>query len=1219
MLQAIFNFEVRYHLRQWLFWLVTPLFGLLCFGAVVSDAVQIGGSIGNVHRNSPFVIMNFLAGMTTIGMFVITAFVASSVQRDFEHNIHPLFFSKPIRKADYLIGRFSGSLVVSTLVFVGCALGILIGSIMPWLDPQQIGTFRIEPYVFSFLVFVLPNVIFIGGILFALASFSRSLLTTYVGVVLLFVLFSISGMITSDLENRYIAALLDPFGGEALGIATQYWTVEEKNTALPALSDGGLLLNRLIWTGVGLAVFALSFVAFDPARVEGRKSRRRRKTQAAAGEEGPAAIAPAAPAVPAAVTAVPRAHFDYSATSHIRQFLHQARIEAGTVLRGVLFLVMLMLGVTFTIFAWTFRSQLYDTPTYPVTRLMIESFQGNFFLFMIIVLIFYTGELLWRERTFRLNEVYDALPVPSWVPLASKLTALWSVVLVFLGFGVLTTIGIQLYMGYTRIEPGLYAAGFVVNVIPFLLITVLSLFLQVAANSKFLGYLLMLLYLISTIVLGVLDFDHNLYQYGGRPGMPLSDMNGYGHFLQPFFWFTLYWSLFALVLFGLSILFRVRGTEASWKTRWKQARERFHGPVRAAIVVGLLAFVATGAYIFWNTNVLNRYIPGDEMERLQAQYEKKFRQYKDLDMPRITAVKTAVDIFPEERRMRARGQYRMKNKTGKPIPTLHLSLDPEIKVHKLAFRDHELVERDEDLGYSIYRFKQPLQPGEEMTLDFDVEATNPGFVNGGSDTSLVYNGSFFNNGQYFPSLGYEPGRQLVDRGKRRKLGLGPVDRMAKVDDLHARRNNYITNDSDWIDFETTVSTTPSQIAIAPGYLQREWTENGRRYFHYKMDSPILHFYSYLSADWEVKRDRWKDVNIEIYHHAPHTYNVDRMIDSVKKSLDYFTTHFSPYQHRQMRIIEFPAYASFAQSFPNTVPYSESIGFIADLRKEEDIDYVFYVTAHEVAHQWFAHQVIGGSVQGATMLSESLSQYAALMVMEKEYGKEKMRKFLKEELDNYLSARGGELVEEMPLMLVENQQYIHYQKGSLILYALRDYIGEDKVNLALRNYIQEVAFQEPPYTHTPDLMKHFEAVTPPEMRYVLDDMFRKITLFENRVTEATYTKRPDGKYAVDLTFEAKKVRSDGQGKETPVPINDLIDVGVFGEETKAGGKKEETVLYLQKHRITQPTTRVQLVVDKLPVRAGIDPINKLVDRNSDDNRKRLTEVTAARKADTAASR
>ena len=478
---------------------------------------------------------------------------------------------------------------------------------------------------------------------------------------------------------------------------------------------------------------------------------------------------------------------------------------------------------------------------------------------------------------------------------------------------------------------------------------------------------------------------------------------------------------------------------------------------------------------------------------------------------------------------------------------------------------------------------------------------NPGFQNNDSDTSIVYNGTFFNNRQYFPSFGYNDEFELKDANERRKEGLPPYYRMAKVDDLFARRNTYIANDADWIHFETVVSTSPDQIAIAPGYLQKEWVRNGRRYFHYKMDAPILHFYSYLSARYEVLRDRWRDVNIEIYYHKPHTFNIDRMVAGIKKSLDYYTANFGPYQHRQVRIIEFPLYAQFAQSFPNTIPYSESIGFIArpEKDKEESIDYPFYVTAHEVAHQWWAHQVIGGNVQGCTLMSESLSQYSALMVMEKEFGREKMRRFLKYELDSYLTGRAGELVEEMPLLLVENQGYIHYSKGSVILYALRDYIGEDALNRALAKYLSMYKFQQQPYTNSLEFMNVLAAEVPKDKQGLLDDMFRNITLFENHAEKAVCSRRPDGKYSVSLKAKAKKLRASGKGVETEVAIGDDIDIGVFGE-TKKNGKTEQTVLYMQKHKITAHDVDVEVVVDSKPVRAGIDPYNKLVDRNSDDN-------------------
>ena len=262
-------------------------------------------------------------------------------------------------------------------------------------------------------------------------------------------------------------------------------------------------------------------------------------------------------------------------------------------------------------------------------------------------------------------------------------------------------------------------------------------------------------------------------------------------------------------------------------------------------------------------------------------------------------------------------------------------------------------------------------------------------------------------------------------------------------------NSYISNNSDWVNVDTIISTSADQIAIAPGSLIRQWQQNGRNYYEYKLDHFALNFYSFISARYQVERRKWNDIDVEVYYLKEHPWNVPKMVNSVEKSFAYYTTNYGPYYNKQARIIEFPRVATFAQAFPGTMPYSESIGFIADIEKPDDIDMVFYVVAHEMGHQWWAHQVVGANMQGATSLSETLAQYSALMVMEKEYGADTMRKFMQYEMDNYLRSRGTERLKERPLMRVEaSQGYIHYRKGSVVMYYLRQMIGEDAINRAL---------------------------------------------------------------------------------------------------------------------------------------------------------------------------
>jgi ABC-2 type transport system permease protein len=358
----------------------------------------------------------------------------------------------------------------------------------------------------------------------------------------------------------------------------------------------------------------------------------------------------------------------------------------------------------------------------------------------------------------------------------------------------------------------------------------------------------------------------------------------------------------------------------------------------------------------------------------------------------------------------------------------------------------------------------------------------------------------------------------------------------------------------------------------------------------------------MSADYQVKKDIWTnpngdDVAIEVYY--VHDYNIDTMIRSTKNSLDYFTENFSPYQYRQFRILEFPRFqGTFAQAFPNTIPFSEAIGFIADLRDPKKIDYVFYVTAHELAHQWWGHQVIGADVQGSTMIVESLAQYSALMAMEREYGADHMKRFLAFELDRYLQGRGGEAIDEMPLYLVENQPYIHYRKGSLVLYAIKDYIGEDNMNRALADFLARFAFGEAPYPTTRDLISSIRAYTPDEYQSVITDMLERIILFDLRVADSRVTELADGQFDVIIDVTARKFEASGGGEETEIIINDWVDIGVFGAEDPATGVPG--ILYLQKHRIDRNQQQISVRVGSQPVTLGIDPLNKLIDRNPADN-------------------
>ena len=627
---------------------------------------------------------------------------------------------------------------------------------------------------------------------------------------------------------------------------------------------------------------------------------------------------------------------------------------------------------------------------------------------------------------------------------------------------------------------------------------------------------------------------------------------------------------------------------------------------------------APAVWYFYNAHVLNEYLDSKARRDIQADYERKFKQYENLLQPKVTAVDATINIYPNRRSFDGSVRMTLENKTGQPIPQIHIT-DQKQSVTNLQFdRPFHVVSTAPRDMYTIYALDQPLAPGETITLTCNVGHQTRGFRDGNELPEFAYNGTFFDS-DYVPYVGYNTNLEVDDPRRRREEHLPDLEEMShRGDPVHSVNNVFFRGASDWVTYHTVVSTSADQVAVAPGYLQRQWQADGRNFFEYSMGSThILDFFAYISAHYQVKKETYHgpngDVALEVYYDSAHPYDVDDMLASSRAGLDYYQKIYSPYQFSQYRIFEFPRYRTFAQSFPNTIPYSEAIGFIERVKKPTDIDFTYFVTAHELGHQWWAHQLVGADVEGSNMMSESLAEYSALQVMAHKYGRDLMHRYLRHELDAYLRGRAGEIRHEPPLALVQREQYVWYQKGGQILYTLADYIGEDKLNLALHNFLMQYRYANAnnqvdaqknvggsptlndPYPDTRMLVDAIRAQTPPDLQYLVDDGFNRIVLYDNRAVTATSQKTPDGKYKVTLEVESRKAQADGNGAETPMPLADYIEIGVF-----SGKKDEEKPLYLKKEKFTEEHRTFEIIVDEQPTLAGIDPYNKLIDRNADDN-------------------
>jgi ABC-2 type transport system permease protein len=1197
-----FSFELRLRaksLSTYVYFFVWFLFSFLC---VASESFgSVAYSNGKVLLNGPYAGSVYATQVSLFGIIVIAAIFGPSILRDFHRDTYQLLFTKPISKFAYLGGRWAGSFVTTVAVFSGSLLGEFAGTFAPWADHTRIGPNHLWWYLQPFFSITVVQIFVFGSLFFLGAALSRTILVVYVQGAALFMAYVIGLTVfgaTRSLE-RFWSGIFDPVGYILLDDITRYWTVVEKNSLLlswsPQIASGVFLYNRLLWLGVGVVSLAVVWVLF-PMSIEALTARARGRRAAKAKQEEE--LAP----VRSFVTArLPHVEQTFSSLTTWLQFASLSRLRIRMILQEITFWALAGLMVVFAINNGYFAGRVAGRDVWPVTYLMVQAVEGGATLFLYIVAGLYAAELIWRERDLHVDGIHDSLPLSEGVDWLSKLVAISFVELFLLTVTLVCGVLMQTLAGYYHYELLEYGKELYLIVFPQIMaLALFALFVQTVVHNKFIGHAIAIGLIVLVPILYNFGWENTLYLYDNTPTYIYSDMNGYGHFVPALFWSVTYWLAISAFVGVMSVALARRGLNDGLGSRLRLFKARLPRLIPWAALC-LVAAAISGAWYFYNAHILNEYLSTKQRRRIQAGYERSFKKYENLLQPKITSVDSHIDIDPARRSFSGWGHFLLQNRASQPISQIHIT-DVNQSVSEIGFdRPFHLISSSPRHLYTIYALEQPLEPGDTMEMNFRVAWHSRGFRDGNEKPELAYNGTFFDS-DYFPSLGYQQSFELDDPRRRREEHLGPLEEMAPRGDPQQSLYNVFTKEADWITYHTVVSTSADQIAIAPGYLKREWQQDGRHYFEYDMGStPILDFHAYLSGRYNVRREQYKGVNLEVYYAPGHEYNIEDMLSSAKAGLDYYQANFSPYQFEQFRIMEFPRYRQFAQSFSNTVPYSEAIGFIQRVVKKNDIDFTYFVTAHELGHQWWAHQLIGANVQGSNMLSETLAEYSALMVMQHKYGRDNMHRFLRYELDGYLRGRSSEVRHEPPLALVQREPYVWYQKGGQIMYTLADYIGEDKVDLALHNFLMQYRYanaksaQTEPYPDTRLLVAALRAETPQELQYLIDDGFNSIVLYDNKVLTATVTPTVDHRFRVHLVVQARKIKADGNGNESPMPLNDYIEIGVF-----KGKKDEEQPLYLKKVKFTQEQNSFEIIVDEMPSRAGIDPYNKLIDRVADDN-------------------
>jgi ABC-2 type transport system permease protein len=1175
----IYRFELWYQLRRPTLWIYFgAALGLLFL--VIDEMVDYARTVDTILLHSPITVAELSGYAMKFGLPLMAALVGDSAMRDIRTRMDPLLFTTSMTKKAYLTARFLGTLTLAVvLMLVLVPAGLLMGHFVLGIEASLLGAFRPIAYCHAGIFLTMPNVLFATTSMWALVLASRQAMAAYAAALLLFVFSTFNMDVLA--QNWELGKLVDPLGLTVIEEYRRSIPPLQASTALIPIKSS-LLANRLLWLVLSLSMASVAYRTYHLSyqTVRGRwKWRIFQKKRLAA----PVAV-PTDEVVPYAGMFDTKTRVYQTFALAVNFYLEIIRSPIGLFIPVLAFYAFILIPnlslgpVDFPLLLTTERVLLF-----------MDSSALQVFVLLLISLL--AGQLVWRERDARLSEISDAAPVPDSILFISKYAGL-ALVLITLQLGLmLAGLGIQIHAAYPQPDPGIYLQvlfGF--RLLDTLLLAAVAMVIHILANQKYVGHLLVLLFYFYTLQPALLGLEHTLLQYGSDSGLSTSIFWSQRAFLTPWLLYKAYWLGWTLLLLAVGNHMWVRGKEIGFKERLLRA---YGGLKQSPLLIGcsIVLIASAGSLIFYNTNILHTYVTKAELMAQQVAYEKSYGHYKASAQPYLTSTQLAIELYPEERRAEVRGSYNLRNGSTMPIDSLHLSTAPGVRTDGIRFdRKAHAVRTDLHLRHLIYKFDQPLLPGDSVRMSFEVSHSARGFTNQGINTAIMEDGSYFSSWGWLPEIGYRPDRELANNNLRRIEGLPWRPAQNSLRDSKVRMDR---SGQENIHFKALIGTSAGQTVLAPGTLRRSWQKAGRQYFRYASDTPVQNLYHIYSARYEVRDSYWRDVHLRILHHPRSTMNLERFEKGVKASLDYFSKTLGPYQFRQLTFVENTDSGTGCIALPGSISYSTNFSLLNPAQDHRGFDLPFAVVCHEVAHQWWGHQLSPASMEGAEFLTESLAWYSALGAVEQTYGKEHLQNLLEGFRQEFLNPRTRAAA---PLLQTPSDGFQAYRKGPLAMYALREYAGEATVNRALQSFLKEFNTGEPPFATSLDFYRELRKVTPDTLHYLLHDLFATNTFWELETTTATTQQTANGNWLLTVEIAAQKVRVNKDGVETVVPMDEYVELGVYG---KGKGGKQET-LRLKKHRIQSGLNRITVQVSQKPETAGIDPRHLLMDTWMSDN-------------------
>lgn len=1030
MLKTIFQFELVQQLKRPFIWVACIL--MFIQGVYYMQHSSEFYANDETFSNAPAIFFTVFAGLGYVG-FIVTAIVAGALlTKDLQSRFSSILFTTSASENGYFWGRYWAGFILISVLNIFYLSGVICYSFLP---VKNLGPVNYSTLWLAVLYILIPNTFILFTFCFVAAAITRKIGSSYLAAmaIMLIMIFAVSMR-----EAERGATFYDPTAFAVLADNLEHMSPAEKNVYQPSFT-GVLMFNRLAW--VALCILALvwarkrfSFKYFSKGTANGKQEN---MGIAESGESASVARTSVKPL--------------FSPILNWKNVFSLSLTEFKSVVAPTGFRIFLaILLIMYVAFIAVWQQQYYSAaPTLPVTVEVTNVTIAMSFYFKIFIII-NTVELLFRNQTSEFWKIADALPVPSWVTVLSKVNAMILVSIVLSVCLIIFGIAVQMAKGYFDFGPEVYFNEIIVRWLPkYVAYILLCTAVAGISGNKYATHGICILVMVVTVILHELDvLEQNRFQFTFAPGsLKYTDMNGNGIFGPANLWYSIYWISFSLTLALTALLAWPRGLMTPFIKRLKiKGNNRVILLALCLLSAGIFAYSAR--YIYQTVNLQNEFTSLEQDRASDANYEKQYKVYQHIPQPKVSHITMSIDMFPQQRAMRYTADMELCNPNPAAIDTLHVEWEDFLEITRLSVEgsDLALLSKDEKQRHALYRLARPMLPGDTLRLHVSAHKQYTGFTNGDPQEDLTFNGSFLSE-SILPFFGYDDRRELTENKYREGYGLQKmVSALPAIGDPQATGILHSSTQAQQITFNCVVSTDSSQTVIMPGVLEKKWKEDGRNFFRFSSGQPVPFRFKLLSARYASKTKlvnlEGRSVSLEVLYHPEHSYNTDAWLSSAAEALKFLHRHLGVYPYDRLVIAERPRYDEELYSLTNLMVLPENHGWIADIRREEDLDYLRYITTRLIAEQYLQKGNFS-RVQGSPFLTKSIPGFLALTQLERFYGKASVDNFLKKNHDKYLQGRAAADKKEPALLRCdESENYVYDHKGIAVLYETGQKIGQD---------------------------------------------------------------------------------------------------------------------------------------------------------------------------------